>query len=389
MEALINNGKQEKRKRNIALIASLLFVLLIALTLFSNTLVALTLPKVITEQPVSGTLDLAFQGTATLRSAIEVDLSNPGGLKTMKVLVKEGDAVRKGQILVQYDNSEAEQQIEADQDALKKMKLPMDRLEDEYIQAARGEDPAAIATAQHALESVKLDIAAQEKRIRMLQTQMSAKRELLAPFDGIVTAVNAIEGLPSTASDIRLFYTDKGLRFDIQVPADLAAALAEGDPLNIRTLGKNSRIVQGQIMKIEAGNAPNVRDMPTDGSQTSSPSSGESLTVRESNRLLVSLHDESLRKGDRVQVELSKTVGDEALIISSKAVRRDRNGAYVFTLESRSGPLGNVYYATKRSVTVSGADDQRTAIDAEFWDKEVNIIVESSDPLEDGRRVRY
>ncbi|MGO4272435.1 efflux RND transporter periplasmic adaptor subunit [Paenibacillus sp. TAF58] len=389
MEALINNGKQEKRKRNIALIASLLFVLLVALTLFSNTLVALTLPKVITEQPVSGTLDLSFQGTATLRSAIEVDLSNPGGLKTMKVLVKEGDAVRKGQILVQYDNSEAEQQIEADQDALKKMKLPMDRLEDEYIQAARGEDPAAIATAQHALESVKLDIATQEKRIRILQSQMSAKRELLAPFDGIVKAVNAIEGLPSTASDIRLFYTDKGLRFDIQVPADLTAALAEGDPLNVRTLGKNSRIVQGQIMKIEAGNAPNVRDIPTDGSQKSSPASSESPTVRESNRLLVSLHDESLREGDRVQVELSKTVGDEALIISSKAVRQDRNGAYVFTLESKSGPLGNVYYATKRSVTVSGENDQRTAIDAEFWDKEVKVIMESSEPLEDGQRVRY
>ncbi|WP_240421878.1 efflux RND transporter periplasmic adaptor subunit [Paenibacillus periandrae] len=388
MEALAKNEKREKRKRNIAVIAGLFFAFLIAMTLFGNTLVALTLPKVITEQPVSGTLDLTFQGTATLRSAIEVDLSNPGGLTTMKVLVKEGDTVRKGQILVQYDNSEAEQQIDAEQDVLKKTKLDLNRRFDEYKQVARGEDPAAIAAAQNALENVKLDIAAQEKRIRMLQTQKLVKGELLAPFDGIVTAVNAIEGLPSTASDIRLFYTDKGLRFDIQVPVDLAASLAKGDPLKVRVLGKNSRIVQGQIMIIEAGNAPNIHDMSTDGSQTSSTSSGESPTVRETNRLLVSLHDESLHKGDRVQVELTKTVGDETLIISSKAVRQDRNGAYVFTLESTFGPLGNVYYASKRPVTVSGANEQQTAISGDFLDK-VNIILESSEPLEDGQRVRY
>ncbi|SDE14636.1 Multidrug efflux pump subunit AcrA (membrane-fusion protein) [Paenibacillus sp. UNCCL117] len=388
MEALINEEQQKTRKRNIAVIASLFFACLIALTLFGNTLVALTLPKVITEQPVSGTLDLTFQGTAILRSAIEVDLTNPGGLTTTKVLVKEGDAVRKGQILVQYDNSEAEQQIDAEQDVLKKTKLDLNRRFDEYKQVARGEDPDAIAAAQNGLESVKLDITAQEKRIRMLQTQMSAKEKLLAPFDGIVTAVNAIEGLPSTASDIRLFYTDKGLRFDIQVPIELAVGLTEGESLKVRTIGKKSRLLQGQIMKIEASTTPNESDKPTNGPPTSSTSSGESPTVRETNRLLVSLHDESLHDGDRVQVELSKTVGKETLIISSKAVRQDRNGAYVFALESTSGPLGNVYYASKRPVTVSGANEQQTAISGDFLEK-ANIILESSEPLEDGQRVRY
>lgn len=388
MEALTNNVKRETYKRNIAVIAALFFVLLIALTLFSNTLVALTLPKVITEQPISGTLDLAFQGIATLRPVVEVDLSGPVGLNTMKVPVKEGDAVRKGEILVRYDSSEAEQQVEVEQDALTKMNLTANRLEYEYIQAARGEDPTAIAMARNALETVRIDIVAQEKRIRMLQTQLAAKRELSAPFDGIVTAVNAIEGLPSTAADIRLVNTEKGFRFDIQVPADLTAEFTEGDSLKVRVLGKSSRIVQGQIMKIETGNTRNERDMPTDGSQSSSPYLGD-LPARESNRLLVSLLDESLREGDRVQVELSKTVGDDAFITSSKAVRQDRNGAYVFTLESRSGPLGNVYYAAKRFVTVSGENDQRTAINSDFWNQEVKVIVESSEPLEDGQRVRY
>lgn len=387
MEALASNEKRKTLKRAVVRTAGLLFGLLIALTLFSNTLVALTLPKVITERPSSGTLDLTFQGNAVLRPAIEADLSNPAGGKVAKVLVKEGDAVRKGQVLVQYDGGEAGQQIGTEQDALAKLKLSEEKLEDDYIQAARDGDPAAIAAARNALESAKLDVAAQESRIRALQARLASQSELAAPFDGIVTAVNAIEGLPSAASDIRLIHTEKGFQFEMEVPADLAADLAAGDSLRVRILGENSRMADGQIKKVETGAASDESGKSPNGSQAGSPSSGE-RPGRETSRLLVSLHDEDLRAGDRVQVELSMTIGGEAFIISSKAVRYDRNGAYVFTIRSESGPLGNVYNAAKSYVEVSGEDGQRTAIRGDFWDQ-ADIIVESSEPLEDGQRVRY
>ncbi|MBW7457948.1 efflux RND transporter periplasmic adaptor subunit [Paenibacillus sepulcri] len=373
MEAAFRTGDSKSRKRKIRLLAGLFFGLLIVLTLFSNTLFALTLPKVTVEQPDTGLLNQEFKGSAAVKFVSELDLSNPSGGKVKQVLVKEGDAVQKGQALVMYENSETEQQIEAERDTLEKLKLPVQSLQRDYIEAAVNADSGAQNDARIALESARLDIAAQDRRIQALEGQLADQQKLKAPFDGIVRTVHAVEGLPSGTGegDIRLVNSDKGLQFEMQVPVNIAATLDTAESLEVMISGKSGRSVQGNIVEIGESDA-------------SKPSESAPETIR----LLVSLHDEALREGDRVELNLTAKGDENALVISSQAVHKDRDGAYVFVIDNKKGPLGNVNFARKMSVTISAANEMRTAVVDSLIGSE-KVIVESSDPLADGTQVRY
>ncbi|TVY04281.1 efflux RND transporter periplasmic adaptor subunit [Cohnella terricola] len=388
MEVLLSSGKRNTRKRIVVVIASLFFGILLFWTLFSNMLIGLTLPRVVTEAPTPGSLDVNFQGTSSLRPVLEVELFNHSGEKPTEILAREGDVVQKGQLLVRYDRTAKEQQLELEQNALQKLKLGSKQLQDDYKLAARGEDVAAIEAARNALESLKLDLSAQEKRIQMLQTELTDRTELRAPFAGRVTSVLAIENIPSNGADIRLLDTERGMQFDIRIPADMAAEWMEGDAIKVRTLGKESRLVEGRITKMEADSG-NESNMPEESAAMNIPASEERQAAKEMVQVQIRITDKSLRAGNRVQVELTQSAGGDTLILSRKAVHQDRNGFYVFAVQSRPGPLGNQFYVSKNYVTVIGEDDQSTAIAQEFWLEETEIIVESSEPLEDGQRVRY
>ncbi|MBB6670086.1 efflux RND transporter periplasmic adaptor subunit [Cohnella nanjingensis] len=388
MEALLSSGKRNARKRIVVVIASLFIGILLVWTLFSNMMIGLTLPRVVTETPAPGSLDFNFQGTSSLQPVLEVELFNPSGEKPTEILAREGDVVQKGQLLVRYDRTAKEQQLELEQNALKKMKLGSKQLQDDFKLAARGDDAAAIEAARNAMESLKLDLSAQEKRIQMLQTELTDRTELRAPFTGRVTAILAIENIPSNGADIRLLNTERGMQFDIQIPAGMAAEWTEGDAIKVRILGKDSRLVEGRITKMEA-DSRKESNMPEGSDATKNPASEERQTTKEMVQVQVSMHDKSLRAGNRVQVELTQSAGGDTFVLSRKAVHQDRNGFYVFTAQSRPGPLGNQFYASKNYVTVIGEDDQRTAIAQELWNEDAEIIVESSEPLMDGQRIRF
>lgn len=385
---LLKPGKRDARKRIIVLGASLFFGLLFIWTLFHNMVTGMTLPKVVTEKLTRGALDFSFQGAAVLRPVQEVELSNPSGGKPTEILVNEGDSVQEGQVLVKYDRAVPEQQIELEHHTLEKMRMSLDELQDDYKLTARGQDSEAIETARNALKMMQLDITAQEKRIQMLQTELAAQRELKAPFDGIVTAVNAIENLPSSGADIRILHTERGMQFAIQVPSEMAADLAEGEPIEVHILGKDKRLVEGRIAKIEAGGELGNSGITEGESEKRGSAIGEQ--VADNGMILhVRLQDKSLRAGARVQVQMTQRNDGHSFVLSSKAVHQDRNGFYVFTVQSKPGQLGNHFFAVKNIVTVTGKDDLRTAIASEFWDEDVSVIVESSEPLEDGQRIRF
>src|SRR5690606_12107336 len=122
-----------------------------------------------------------YEGSATVRPAAERELTNPAGWQVLEVLVKVGDTVHKGQPLVRYDDSDAQDQLADLQSSLKKMKLSLELLKYNVKQALRGGDEGAVLSASSALETARLDIADQQRRIGKLQEEMAASRELTAP----------------------------------------------------------------------------------------------------------------------------------------------------------------------------------------------------------------
>ncbi|RED59214.1 efflux RND transporter periplasmic adaptor subunit [Cohnella lupini] len=371
---------QDKKKRKIRLIAVLFIALLVICTLLGNTLQALTLPKVATIQSSKGALVHSYQGSATVRSEMERDLLNPMNWIVEKLPVQVGDKVEKGQTLVEYDDRSAVQQLADEQSALQKLELSMKQLEQQYIQAMQTEDEMAKSSASSAIELAKIDIATQKSHIQIGMGELEEHRRIVAPFAGIVTDVNAVVGLASSGEpDIRLANASAGFRIDLQIPADVAALMKEGEDLDVLLSGEKTRILAGKVASIEAGDGPPVDE--------DSDSMGGNQTAVATEKLTVSLQDKSLQGGERVKVQILKSNPEEEILLSNQVILEDNEGSYVFTLEERQGPLGNAYYAVRTPIKKSDSNGSMTAVSEGLFEEQ-QIIVVGDHAIMDGTRVR-
>lgn len=376
----MDEEREASRKRKIKWIAGLFVAIIITCTLLGNTMQALTLPKVATVEVGAGKYTQTYRGSGFIKPSEERDLTGPVGWTIKEVLVHEGATVHKGQALVRYDSMEARQQIEDEKASLKKLKLSIEKLQYEYIQAAQGEDEAAKMNVKAVLESAKIDIGLQQQHIAYGQEKLLANQTLTAPYDAIVMAVGAKEGLsgPTTGvPDIRLASKQEGFQLVLQVPAGIGSSLNLGEAVEVRIVDKDSRMIQGHIAKMEKADALDNGAVLSKGDPVDA---GAML-------LTVSLKDKALQGGEKAELNLVKTGQEGTLHLASTAIRKDSEGTYVFTIEKRKGPLGNAFYAVRRKVTVSDTSEGTTSISEGLFEQE-QVIVESSEPILDGERVR-
>jgi RND family efflux transporter MFP subunit len=366
------------RKRKLRLIGGLFTLFLIAFTLFGNTLLALTLPKVVTSEASKGELANFYKGSAVLRPVQELELTNPAGWKVMKVLVGKGENVQKGQSLIMYDSTEAKQQIEDEQAALQKLELTISLLENDYIEAAHKEDHTPLLQAQAALEGAKIDRDIQKKHIQAAQKKLLSNQKLVAPFAGIITDIKAMEGLAVGGADIRLSNSSKGFQFELKIPVSIAALLTIGEEMEAQLMEKKSRLIQGNISSMEDSEPENASSLSLQGATS---------TDEPATRVVVAVQDKTVKGGESVRVNIAKKGSEDTLLIASTAIRKDQTGTYVYTIETRQGPLGNAFYAVRRPITILNANEHTTAVSEGLFDKE-QVITESSVPLMDGDRIR-
>ncbi|CAM3238911.1 hypothetical protein PALU110988_10660 [Paenibacillus lupini] len=370
-------------KRKIRLFAALFLALLAICTLAGNTLRGLSLPKVYTQLAAKGSVTHEYEGHATVQPGQTQDITNPAGWKVKKVLVKQGDKVSIRQKLIEYDVSEALLQLEDMHTNLKKQQLSMTQLQTNYIAAVTDGDEGTLAAAKLAIESAKLDIALQEQHIKSLQKSIAEGQSAMAPFAGVVTQVNALGGaVPGGSPDIVLANSAKGYEIRLQIPGDVAGLLKVGETLDqITVTGKASRQISGTLVTIEDGVLGGEVLPPTGDSSGTNESAGQPSSVT------VSLKDDKLKGGERVQVKIAKTSEEQTVTVPNEAVHHNDLGAYVFTLESKEGPLGNAYYAIETQIKITDSNAYVTSVAGGLFEQQ-EVIVNSTGFLIDGTRVR-
>lgn len=373
--------KIEFSKRKIKLIAGLFLATLALCTLAGNTIRGLSLPKIYTQPASSGTVMHDYEGSATVQPVRTQDIMNPAGWKADNVLVKAGDKVVKGQKLVTYDNIEAKLQLEDLLTSLKKQQLTLGQLQADYIAAATEGDESKLAAAKIAIESAKLDIASQQNHIQSLQKSIVEGQTALAPFDGVVVQVNALAGSGAGGlPDVVLADSSKGYQIRLQVPGDVAGMLEIGEALDQLALtGKESRQLAGTIEAID--------DVLTGGGSPESDTPGMNESAVSPSNVTIGLKDMALKGGERVRVKIAKSREEQTVTVPNEAVHRDDRGAYVFTLESREGALGNAFYAVETPIQIADSNAYVTAV-AEGLFEQQEVIVNSTGFLMDGTRVR-
>jgi hypothetical protein len=101
-------------------------------------------------------------------------------------------------------------------------------------------------------------------------------------------------------------------------------------------------------------------------------------------------------KLDNINVQIgasltaTRTVqGDlQTLTIPIDAIHEENNATYIYTLNEKSGILGNEYYAEKIKVQIVDKNDTYAAIKNGVISNDTEVIIYSSKELEQGESVR-
>jgi multidrug efflux pump subunit AcrA (membrane-fusion protein) len=364
------------RKKTIAVIAGVFLGLLILFTLFSNTLMSLTLPKVALVTVSRGVLSHEFQSIGVLKWKAETELSSTSGWKVKKVAVKKGDVVQKGQTLIIYDSKDITLQIQDEQGSLAKLKLSTGSLQYALMEAMQGGDKKIINDATTAYKSHEIDIETQQRHIQKLQDSLKENSKLVAPFAGIITKVNAMEGFPSSGPDVMISNRDLGLMLELSLPAPAVALLKAGDELDVQVNGKEAKQMKGQIESIQDGD-------PVNSDIGESVTGNSTVPMR---KLILFIQDPAAKEGDIAQVDLTQTLED-VVLVPNAAIHDEGGKKYVFGIEQKDGPLGNAFYVRKVYITVDDDYSSLSAVTGGLFDQE-SIIIESSEPLQEGNKIR-
>jgi membrane fusion protein (multidrug efflux system) len=249
-------------------------------------------------------LDNSIYASGTILANEEVELKPEIAGKIVQLLLKEGTAVAKGQLLVKINDADFQAQ-------LKKLQLDKELAE---TQLKRNQDLLKINgisqqdfdIAQNKVSSIKADID-------YLQSQI-AKTEIRAPFDGLIGLKNVSEGAYVTsATVIANIQQINPVKLDFSVSERYFDEVKRGDKVlfNIDGIKKN---LTGEVFAVE----PHI-DMAT-----------RTLKVR----AICPNNQGVIFPGAFARVELALGNIDNAIMIPTEAIIPDMKGKKVFRLKN-------------------------------------------------------
>lgn len=143
--------KREKvNKKQLAAAAFAVFFLIMAVcTAVSRAAASMVVPKVTTGKVQEGKLSILIQGKGTVETREESLLSLQTGLRVEKIL-QTGTVVKKGDVLLQYDQNYMQERIEEKQAEIKKLELAVEQAK------LTGQPQARVEAAESAQRDVQL-----------------------------------------------------------------------------------------------------------------------------------------------------------------------------------------------------------------------------------------
>lgn len=102
----------------------------------------------------------------------------------------------------------------------------------------------------------------------------------------------------------------------------------------------------------------------------------------------INVFNAELKGGERAWVNIEKRSRQQGLVVWSEAIHYERDGMFVYKIDEQRGALGNVFVARKVRIQVSERNDHEALLLADSLYEGDLLILESSEPLQDGNRVR-
>lgn len=201
---------------------------------------------VVAEAVIDGDLVLSVNTTGQVRSDAEGTLKAEVGGRVARVLVRPGDAVRQGQVLVELDPAPFDLAL---QEAEVSLRERQQAYEDLYRpdSAATGEMPA-----QNRLDAFVIRSGLAAARVRLERAKLERSRATIrAPFAGVVDRVQAVPGdLLGAGAEISTLVDLRNLRIEAAVLEHDLPLIKIGGEASISSAAAAGQVFQGKVVAV-------------------------------------------------------------------------------------------------------------------------------------------
>ncbi|MFE4710523.1 efflux RND transporter periplasmic adaptor subunit [Paenibacillus sp. NPDC056722] len=242
--------------------------------------------------------------------------------KVLKVLVKEGDVVKKGQTLITFEGADLSDNLRQEKNNLANLQLDLEDKQDQYHKLADSGAPEdQVKSSKRSLDKAKTDIENQKYKVASVEESMVPPAPLTATIDGTVTAVNISDGEKAMDGSELIDITDySNLSAVVQVDELDVPSVELGMPATIKLDALPDKKYQGKVTAI---------------ANEGTSSNGVSLFD-----VTVDLTDsKGARAGMSAEVSITTAEKKDVLTVPIEAVR-DRNGTYMVAVPATSGAVG-------------------------------------------------
>jgi HlyD family secretion protein len=354
------------KKRAIRNAIFLFVACLILLTLFSNTLLNYSLPQVTVTKPAAGSLVQSVVGSGTVEAAETADLYTEVNWTVAGVAVKAGDKVAAGQTLVSFNTAAAEANLKDEQARAEQRRINVSKLENSFIDANQAGDEKTIRSLELDLRNARLDVQIEDRKVQQLEQQLQKNKEIKAPFDGMITEVNAVKDktVPNGTAAVKVADTTKGQLAKANIEPAKAEYVKVGDTVDLLFASLNNTYMKATISQIN-----NVKVAQTDKKE-----------------LVFAIKEDRLKGGESASFTIFKRMPPSRSLLPSGAVRSDSQSSYVLVVKEKKGVLGNEFYVQRANVQVGNSDDTHTEIVNGLGPLD-KVVASGNKPVSDGDRV--
>jgi len=286
-------------------------------------------------------------GTASANEAVEIasKVSN----RVTAIRIREGQQVRRGDVLVELDSVETNAELMAARAALSESRSQFNRSQELF---------ATKALSQAQLEQLESTLRASEARVTTAQAKLN-DTVIRAPFDGRLGLRRLSVGSFVTPGQVITTLDDTRLiKLDFAVPETFIAVLKVGLPLSARSVAFPNREFDGRVVSIDSRLDPTTR----------------SVMVRAE----VPNPDGALKPGMFLTVKL-KQDSEKVVMIPEHALVPEEGRQFVFVVDGER--------AQKREVTIGRRKPGRVEVVTGLKAGE-RVIVEGTQKVRDGGLVR-
>ncbi len=435
-----------ERKEKIKSIAIVFLSIMLVLTFFSNTIMNYSLVEVSTQGVYGGSITTKVRGSGTVQATEGVYVEAASGRKIETISVRTGAEVEEGDVLFTLGKGDSDElaaakdayesaktayeiailqsgitvserliieagnfgsltdrqnaltgeqgKIEELQKQLDEMMEAVEELKEEKadpnisetrlkdINYYLGEYGWKIKEVEEQLEELKESAGDASEYIQQINlheqyegvcelkekvTELEGKggdREIKAPMAGTITQINYYAGqtIKENTVVMEIKPEDEAFTLEFSVSQTQSKRIKVGDPAEILYNWRDDNIT-ARVAKIQ-------RD----------PMNRESYTVT------CELYGD-VGVGDYYTLSIGQQSSDYDYVVPTSCIREDSNGKFVLTIEAKSTPLGNRYYARRTDVEIITSDDSQSAITGAF-DGYVYVITTTSKPVEENQQVR-